>query len=1322
MSHVSTKDLDKAKKWCEKARELLQTKKFFGNKTELSIEAQQTLEKFMKNIKLLKDKKDLQDRYDTIAADFLELSKLGKSSKDSNDQSLALTLTAHLEHLNNRVDYALGKINNVALDESRKKLANGVAEQYKAELQNAKSRQLDLQSKKQGMYSFDGAVTKLITDAELVAAEKTGNSVRETSLTKAITILKDVEKEYAAAVELHTDYVRYIAKYNEANLISTQLRQINVSFSAEVDKVLFEAASLAKGRKFADAMIKLDKPLKTAYEKSIKTHNISKPQLDYIAKMAEAESRERELIARSNSEVNYADTISKNIALAKQKAKGPPPDFVAAVNALGDTKSVYDTQIKLADKAEKKKLEAARHKPVYDDKVNRIRNAISELKALPGTKNAVTLLQGLLNAGSEKLKTTEDYEQAYKALAGLTAAYQQGLTAAKNFSSTVGNELYRTNLAEAKLQLQRLDGLVGRSQFQLIAEKQKAIDDSVMRISNGESVDAETLTIGTLAVNLKKLADDVVPQRDTCVNKKINASEMIKTFQERFLIGEYDVLPLFRSAESEFGVDNYLVATGLYENVITKLLDIEKDQKNNDSFNKWEIAYAELKSSGALASLAKVRSESCKSIVKFASLESQTSGFLQNLSQTRDYKTGLDLAEKVKAAATEIEEILKKYHETDVRRGELFKLANAEIAAANLKIAELKKKEGDVDPFNNALNKLQSGWNTSLNSSMFLTVKEFDDAFEEFKTQVAAQIVTPITNMLAEPGGLPLLNDSKKAAKSKSTAKGLKQELLAVSAKLNEMKKDASAYEFLGPLVALPTFAHPVIETATTELDRIQSEISKDPITDSVGLEGAIKTLGGNLTTVIANLERERKKLSQTAKQALQNCLNSLNSLKSSHKSFEPYFKSLTERVNDLTSMADSLICSTVEQCVDTANELASKEIGPLTSAFTAIDEILNNIKINMNDSDLKTHMPERFKILNFRFEKEVKLDLYKKGPVLGKAAVEEFLKEVRVAVQNAKDALRIKEEIKRLVGECKSKLELMADAPHLQSSYEGIISSASTPLEGGEASALQRLRATLGQIEKLLGPEAAGVRLEMEKNTREQEINAKLRLEQYKSACDVLDKNQIRQAAERKDGMDSDQVNKDLYKQIAELREEADKMLKKGLVDTAFEKLDAARAAALQFLNNPFSIQVTARQNLSKVGVRWTQTVNTFVKSMNALQMAVMNSMNEENKTAPGTFQNVQEVMKPLSEAARSFEATKFDNYIRTIVSELGKEKIDLAAVKAYRAAKEDALRFVRTYQTVVEKDPVLQSAASNPFGVDVSVRSVGDALRDLEVNFRRA
>jgi hypothetical protein len=1313
---TTDKDLKRATEWCRGARAILKTKGLLGrNATELSDQAKAAHAKVKKNLEELKKKAVLPPgTYEMLAGEFVTLSELGKDSAEYNDPSLALTLTAQLEHLSNRVDFALRKITDTTLDEStdvalaesRTTLIAAVTVQYEKVLDAAKRRQLELEGKKQGMFTFHEPVAKLIADA-VIAANTAGSSERETSLTNAITILKDVEKEYLAAVARHTDCTNYSIKDNEARLKRAQLFLIGPTYTAGIDEVLRDATALANASNFAGAVTKLDKPLTTAYDKAIRDNNVSKPQQAYIAKMAQAKAHERDLFARSKSGKNYAESISKNIAIAETFASVNPPDFVSAAQALADTQSLYDTLNRMANEDEQKQLTAARQKPVYEDEVIRIENAISKLKELPGTKSAVTELQRLLTAGSAKLTATEDYEQAYNALAGLTAAYQQGLTAAKNFDATVGNELYRTNLAEAKLQLQRLDGLVGRSQFELIAEKQKVIDDSMMRVSNGGSVDTETLTIGTLAVDLKRKANDVVPLRDDCIRKKTEATARIKAFQERYLIAKYDILPKFREAEAEFGLDNYLLATQLYTDFITELTRIEALPENEPAYDVWQIVQADLKITGAITSLAKVRSESCQSLLQFAPLESETTALLNNLSQTRNYIAANEVAARVRVAALDIEDILTRYRSMDNKRGELRNFTNAEIAAATTKIDELKTKLGDVEQFKNLLDTFKNEWEKSLMTA-FDTEGAFDAAFVEFKTNLANKIVAPITNMLADPTELL---KSQEAAKTNSTAKLIKQKLLEISATIKSMNKDALAYESFGYTTE--------IDAATTELKNL-TELAKDPA-EYVNALNQLSLLGDKLTVVIGKLGRDRVAQSDAAKQALQDCLTSLNLLKSSHKKFEPYFRALTGRVGDLRSMADSQICSTVQKCGETANALKSREITPLTDAFTAIDVVLDNINININDRDLNTHLPERYKILNFRFEKEVKLDLYSKGPVAGKAAAEGFLNDVRTAVQNAKDALRIKEEIKRLVSECNSKLALMTDVPHLQASFLAMITSASTPLEGGEVSALQRLRSILGQIETLLSPAAAQARLEMEKNTREQETTAKLRLAQYQSKRDVLDKNQIRQAAERKKGMESDEVNSDLYKQIAELRKEADKMLEKGLVDTAFEKLEAARTTALQFLNNPFSIQVTARKNLSKVGERWAQTISTFVKSMNSLQIAVSDSMTVENQSTPGKF-NIQEVMSPLSEATRSFEATKFVDYIQKIVTELAKDKMDLAAAKAYREAKEDALRFVRAYQTIVQKDPVLLSAASNPFGVNVSLRSVGDALRDLEVNLRRA
>jgi len=245
------------------------------------------------------------------------------------------------------------------------------------------------------------------------------------------------------------------------------------------------------------------------------------------------------------------------------------------------------------------------------------------------------------------------------------------------------------------------------------------------------------------------------------------------------------------------------------------------------------------------------------------------------------------------------------------------------------------------------------------------------------------------------------------------------------------------------------------------------------------------------------------------------------------------------------------------------------------------------------------------------------------------------------------------------------------------------------------------------------------------------QETKATQRKAEFDAKIKVFNEKQVKEATTKKDGMKAAEINLDLYKKIAELRDEAIKISSQD-VERAFEKLEDARIKAQQFLNNPLSIQANARNNLVKVGERWLKTISTFVKSMNLLKAAVKASMEAENArlTTIGEAEKFNSdsfiaMEKLLTEAARSFDATKFRVYIEeieTLLANLAKTPTDETARKKYRELKEDALRFVRAYQTVVTKDPILLKAASNPFKVEVSLSSVKEALRDLELNLRRA
>ena len=1033
---------------------------------------------------------------------------------------------------------------------------------------------------------------------------------------------------------------------------------------------------------------------------------------------------------------------------AREDASNKSPyDFKAAVTKLNGVISTYNTLKKEADAAKGKKELAAAKKPIYDDKVRRIQNDIRELKALPGTQSAVTTLEGKLEAGRIAAETG-DYELARQSLKGSNEAHEAGKKAADNFQKTM-DPGYKTELEKARKKLLEVEKLVGRSQFKEIADYQKAIDESVMKLSEDKikNLKDETREISRIFGELVTLANTEAQKRTACESVKTAATKNIEEFQERYLIANYDVLPKFRQAESEFAVDNYDEAKTLYEVVTSRLLEILGGEGgDNLGYETWRTNLTDFETN--LKTLNKVRNSTCQYLrhleyegsegsENLLQLEAKATTLLKNLELTRDYSAANRIANDVAQAmkVIDIEEILKQYDDTKNRRDELREDTNDGIVIAEGKIRALVDVKGHVEEFEIKLKILREEWGNILDRSVELkTEAELNTNYIAFVNKLADEIVIPIEAMLSafeknekrksvlngpeltnkEQADLDKLTASQKAAAISEEAKEFEQKLSEISATITLMKKDASAYKSLAPAVDVD---RKLVDIKTD----LAAELAKDTAQNFDTLNTKVTALETDLASVIAALDTQRGTQRTAAITRIKACSDSLEQLKHSNPKFETYFKAFTNRVEDLRAMADSQILTTVDQCVDAANALEGKLNGLSTStSFSDINTILKHINDGFKELAEINTLPVRLAGLKMRFEKRIEPDLYEKGPDVGKSEVEAFLKEVEAAVGDAKAAKTSKDAITVLVNECSVLLRTMTDAPNLKASFEGMITSASTPAEGDEESARQRLEIIKMKIERL---NSAPAELLKEEQSKVREKNKEdLQEIEFKAARKVFTEKLIPEA---KFLMESTKPNEnsDLYGKISELTNEADKEFKARNFKMALQKLEDALTAAQRFLNNPFSIQVNARNNLKKVGEDWLKIISTFVKSMNELKAVVEASMLTENEGKdPPKFDadSFTAIKEPLTEAARSFEATKFPDFIDKLKANDPAD--DPAKVREYRRLKEDALRFVRAYQTIVTKDPVLLSAASNPFDVVVSLSSVKDALRVLEINLRRA
>ena len=1283
--------LEDAIKYCKDARDILGTPGYFRTRdTVESKAAKKALDAVTRKLAAFKKTK-LGKAYTDFEDEFIALAKI---SKDSNDKSRALTLTAQLVHLGNRIDLAIvkngGTVVGTVVDSkiSLSTLTTTVEKIYQDELKAANDRKGELTPLNKdhtdlygGPFTFDAAISAPIANAVYVATviESASPEERLKAFTNAIGWLAGVKTAHSEGLKLHTDYEAY------------------------------------------------------------------KTQMD------KAEKYRVELFLLSTVEVDYSKTFTDEMDAARDAAlaAGRPHDFQTAVTVLTAVISTYNNLKQGAKAAEGKEKLAAEKKPDYDDKVRRIQNDIRELEALPGTQSAVKTLKQKLKA-SEIEAGKKEYVIARQLLEGSNDARKAGKAANDNFNKTM-DSVYKTALENARKKLLEVERLVGRSKSQTIAGYRKEIDESVMKLSEDKinNLVAQKAEISRIFGELQALATTEAEKLRACEFAKNAATKNIEEFQKLYLIANYDVLPKFRQAESEFAVDNYGEAKILYEEVTSRLLAILGEDGNNLGYKTWETNLAVFKTN--LEKLNKVRKSTCqylwplkyegsKGSESLLQLEARATTLLKDLELTRDYSEANRIAKDVEQAMKthDIEGILKEYDDTAPKREELLKKTNDKIALANGKITELGKVKGHVEEFKIELKILQEQWMNDLERSNDLqTEDQLNSKFLEFVNKLTPAIITPIEEMLSafaknekheadpkspelttnEKADLDKLTDSITAASNKKTAKEFEQKLSEISAKITLMKKDASAYESLGQ--------KDYVDLKSAELDAIKTvlatEPAKDTVQDFVTLNTRVKALETDLASVIAALDTKRVSQRTAAINEIEPCSELLEQLKHGNPKFETYFKEFTNRFEDLRAMADSKILTTVDQCCVAASALKVELNGLLNgSSFSEINGDLKHIEEEFEK--LKDTLPVRLEGLKMRFEKRIEPDLYEKGPDVGKSKVVAFLTEVKAAVEDAKAAKTSKDAITVLVNECSALLRTMTDALESKTSFQGMITSASTPAEGDEESAQQTLEIIKMQIKRLKEMSAEDLLKEEQSKVREKNTE-ELRRIRFEAELKVFTDKLSKEATILMESTKPNE-NSNFYAEISELRDEADKMFKARNFDGALKKLDAARIAAQRFLNNPFSIKVNARNNLKKVGEDWLKTISTFVKSMNSLKEKVEESMTTENarsvknsegeKFVAASFTAMKE---QLTEAARSFEATKFPDYIDKIL-----KADDPANVREYRRLKEDALRFVRAYQTIVTEDPVLLSAASNPFGVVVSLSSVKDALGVLEINLRRA
>ncbi|MBL0719562.1 hypothetical protein JI742_06630 [Piscinibacter sp. Jin2] len=152
-----------------------------------------------------------------------------------------------------------------------------------------------------------------------------------------------------------------------------------------------------------------------------------------------------------------AKQLKEKVAATQLVQVGQHLERLADLIKLGlsefDPTLAKDPQIKELRRA------AEEHRPVYEDKRNRISSAIEELKRLgPGAETEIQALEALRDAGRFM---EPDYAKAYGCLGGLTGLLKEGKKAIARFDRTIDDPGYRDSMQAAETAISNFESVFG---------------------------------------------------------------------------------------------------------------------------------------------------------------------------------------------------------------------------------------------------------------------------------------------------------------------------------------------------------------------------------------------------------------------------------------------------------------------------------------------------------------------------------------------------------------------------------------------------------------------------------------------------------------------------------------------------------------------------------------------------------------------------------------------------------------------------------------------------------------------------------------------
>jgi hypothetical protein len=1080
---------------------------------------------------------------------------------------------------------------------------------------------------------------------------------------------------------------------------------------------------------------KHDAQLTEEYEKYLKRAEIVNAALrDY----------RRALKETGISPADQASLDKLDAALAAARKLADQGKFKEAWDEL---KGLDTEAVKNQETAQKRALEQAKFKPIYLNKAERMAESLKALERNPGAPAPLPLpgaeaqhedLTKLLAAGAAKA-LEGNYEAAYKALQGLSGNVKKGAKAVVKFRTTVGGDAFQLQRVRAANALREWNRLAGVTQAAEIAKARGEYQDSLGKLTLDD--DENSAKVKTETATMKSLGDRVlngIKKLSETEGKAIKLhNELDELFAAIVRLGSAkaieDIQTPLRAGRTKLGMQDYAGAladfTAIENHVRTKKTELEGDYK------KWATIAADVEAN-VLPELEKIKGGESETVAfpdargQATLLISEFKGTQSGVVISREWVAAAKVAHKVKNELAVLDATGKALKDQAKakkqpakakapakkskgkpappiepkspladRKKKLDPALAAEVTKLEKQIGEVKKTGQPTDVLEQRLLMALLRWEQGDKG-------ERDAALKDHLAKLLAQTARLLDpkRLQQQQAGVPVPTI---VPSELETEFGLLLEKVNQTITTLAEDHEMLAKPFRNQLDQLKAAAAAKVETKHLEnAKQLQADAEKELQAMARDVEREAKAARALAATLGEKVVKLRKKNENTLPTAR-------------NKQYAPYFAGLQQKIDDAVALADSSLLAVVHSATEALDKLQAefealeKDAGAKPAAgvenFAAVDKKLEDLKAALKAATtLKACLPSKLAVLEHRLEKELPGTCRAQAPSDALKTLAAFEAEFTSRKKDADTAQAERTNLTKKAGELKVELGKLAGAPKLVEALLKRITTAAAPAEGGEAVSLQELLAIDDIIKETTAfPER---RAAAEANSRQASFEAELAKKEWEGALAVFEKDTGREATETaKAARKSGKINKSLYfgKLVPALKE-ARKLAKKGDYAEANRKLTEAYRWANEFIANPMSAKSVTSSSLKELKGVWRNAVASLAKNLGELKAAIQT----ETKADPSV--DATSVIAMLDRLAGSFDPTAFDQ----VLNQLSEEDPKVPR----RSLKEQGLRYLSTYQTMLDSDPLLAQVGQNPFEVVVSLRRLRDAVTALDLNLQRA